>query len=127
MDINDNIESPLKIKLSFDKLLQQYDVLADSDNDFVAEKAKRILEVAKQYPELRDGFSKIDLVKEREEEIAFLLQDTFSPLLTHNEIKTATVPFHDLIFNASARFKKIIKTAGDDFELHIKNMPDDDE
>ena len=47
-------------------------------------------------------------------------------MLSKNEIKTASVPFHDLIFNASERFKTIIETAGDGFNLHIKNMPQDD-
>jgi len=53
------------------------------------------------------------------------LQDAFAPILTKNEIKTASVPFHDLIFNSSQRFKNIIETAGQGFELNIKNMPDD--
>lgn len=126
MDINDHIESPLNIKISFNKLLQHYDALVDSEDVFMAEKAKGVLAIAKQYPELRDGFSAISTIKEREKEIAFILRDTFSPLLTKNEIKTASVPFHDVIFNTSDRFQEIIETAGDDFKLHIKNMPEND-
>ena len=76
----------------------------------IAAKAKRILKTASAYPELRFGFSNVSILKEREKEIGVILQDSFSPVLTKNEIKTASVPFHNLIFNSSERFKNIIKT-----------------
>ncbi|TJY37873.1 GAF domain-containing protein [Pontimicrobium aquaticum] len=125
-DINENIESPLELKVSFDKLLKHYEVLAESDDELILEKAKRILKIAETYPELRKGFSETSILKKRKKEISVILQDSFSPVLTKNEIKTASVPFHNLIFNSSDRFKNIISTAGDDFELKIKNMPKDD-
>ena len=126
MDINENIESPFELKVSFNKLLNHYEALANNEDEFIAAKAKRVLRTAEAYPELRDGFSDYNILKEREKEISVILQDSFSPVLTKNEIKTASVPFHNLIFNSSERFKNIIKTAGDDFELKIKNMPEDD-
>jgi len=126
MDINDNLESPLKLQVSFNKLLQHYEILADNDDEFISAKAKRILKTADAFPELRSGFNSISTLKERKKEISTILQDSFSPVLTKNEIKTASVPFHNLIFNSSERFKKIIETAGEDFELEIKNMPKDD-
>ena len=126
MDINDNIESPLNLKVSFNMLLKHYATLAKSDDEFVAGRATRILNIARTYPELEEGFSDFSILKKREKEIAIILEDSFSPVLTKNEIKTASVPFHNLIFNSSDRFKSIIKTAGDDFELQIKNMPKDD-
>ncbi len=126
MDINDNIESPLELKVSFNKLLKYYDTLVKSDDKLISERARRILDTARTYPELEEGFSDFSLLEKYEKEIALILEDSFSPLLTKNEIKTASVPFHSLIFNSSERFKSIIKTAGDDFELQIKNMPEDD-
>ncbi len=126
IDLNDNLESPIKLLISFNKLLNHYEDLAKSDDEFQAAKAKRVLKTAAAYPELRDGFSKLSVLKEREKEIGIILQDSFSQVLTKNEIKTASVPFHNLIFNSSERFKNIIKEAGDDFELTIKNMPEDD-
>jgi len=125
-DLNDNLESPFKLLVSFNKLLNHYEALAESDDEFVAAKAKRVLRTAEAYPILREGFSDVSVLKEREKEIGIILQDSFSPVLTKNEIKTASVPFHNLIFNSSERFKSIIKEAGDDFELKIKNMPEDD-
>ena len=124
MDINDNIKSPLNLKVSFNKLLKNYETFAMSDDKFIAANAKRVLSHAENYPELREGFSDVSILKTREKEISDILHDSFNPLLTKNEIKTASVPFHNLIFNASERFKNIIKIAGDDFELQIKNMAD---
>ncbi|WP_298754553.1 GAF domain-containing protein [uncultured Psychroserpens sp.] len=125
-DINENIESPFELKVSFSKLLKHYEELAKSEDEFTAAKARRVLKTADAHPVLRDGFSDPKILKEREKEISIILQDSFSPVLTKNEIKTASVPFHNLIFNSSERFKSIIETAGDDFELEIKNMPKDD-
>jgi len=125
MSINDHFESPLLLSISFNKLLERYEALAQNDDEFKAAKAKRVLKIQENYPELRDGFSDVTLLQTYEKEIATILQDSFSPVLTNNEIKTASVPFHDLIFNSSERFKKIVNDAGDRFELRIKNMPDD--
>lgn len=125
-DINENIESPLRLLVSFDKLLKHYEDLSKSEDEFIAAKARRVLKTADSYPILRTGFTDISVLKDREKEIRTILQDSFSPVLTKNEIKTASVPFHNLIFNSSERFKSIIETAGEDFELEIKNMPVDD-
>jgi len=125
VDINDNIESPLILKVSFNKYLNQFKKLINADNDFIAANAKRILKIANDNPLLIDGFSDTSLFKTYETEIESLLLDAFSPVLTKNEIKTASVPFHDLIFNSSKRFKSILNNAGEGFELQIKNMPVD--
>ncbi|WP_179021905.1 GAF domain-containing protein [Winogradskyella forsetii] len=126
MDINNHTETPFEIKISFNKLLNQYENLIATDNDFIAANARRVLKIAKENPILREGFSDFSLLKTYEKEIEGLLQDTFSPLLTKNEIKTASIPFHNFTFNESERFKSILKTAGDKFELQIVNMPTDE-
>ncbi|SDG94021.1 GAF domain-containing protein [Winogradskyella thalassocola] len=124
MDINDNIDSSLVIKISFDKLFKQYENLILDDNDYISANAERVLEVAKNNPILREGFSDFSVFKTHEKEINVILQDAFSPILTKNEIKTASVPYHNFIFNSSERFRSILKTAGDDFELEMKNLPE---
>ena len=125
-DLNDNIESPFTIKVSFNKLLDYYENLEKSDDEFISAKARRVLIKQKPHPILRSGFSDVSFFSKYEKEIKLILQDSFSEILTKNEIKTASVPFHDLIFNSSERFKNIIKTAGKDFNLQIKNMIEDD-
>lgn len=125
-DINENIESPFTLKVSFNKLLKYYEVLSKNEDEFLAAKARRVLKTASPFPELREGITNPEVLIEREKEISIILQDSFSAILTKNEIKTVSVPYHNLIFNSSERFKNIIKTAGDNFNLEIKNMPEDD-
>ncbi|NHF60649.1 GAF domain-containing protein [Flavobacteriaceae bacterium TP-CH-4] len=118
-------ESPLVQLISFNKLLEQYDAMAESKDEFLAKKAKRILKAQEPYPELRDGFSDLSLLKKYEKVIHIILQDTFSEVLTHNEIKTASLPFDDTVFNASKRFQKILKDAGGEaFKPQLSGLSD---
>ncbi|MDT7829194.1 GAF domain-containing protein [Pricia sp. S334] len=117
---------PLIQLISFDKLLQRYDTMAQGEDEFLAKKARHILEVQKPYPELRDGFTDLSLLEKHKDVIETLLHDVFPEVLTHNEIKAASLPFDDIIFNPSERFKKILKNAGgDDFVPVLRNMPGD--
>src|SRR5690606_17665414 len=122
-DFNDHIYSPLSINISFHKIFEFYEPLAQSDDAFLANRAKRILSIKQEFPLLNEGFSDISILETHKSDIHFLLQDAFSPMLTHNEIKTASVPFQDVIFNSSERFKKIINEAGSDFDLKMMDVP----
>ena len=125
-DLNDNINLPFSLQISFNKLIERYEGLAKSNDQFIAAKASRVLKAQEPYPVLREGFSKTSVLFEHEKVIQILLQDSFSEVLSLNEIKTASVPYHNFIFNASKRFENIIEAAGPDFELVIKNMPEND-
>ena len=125
-DINTNIEAPFKLLISFDKVLRQYELFAKSKDATMVEHAERVLNVANQNPILREGFSDATLLDKYKSEVGIILKDAFSPILTLNEIKTASIPFQDIIFNSSERFHNILKTAGPDFELKMKNMPEDE-
>ena len=97
----DSQQSPLNQVISFNKLLEHYDVMAKSDDKFIAEKAKYILNAQAPYPELREGFTDVALLEKHKAVIKIILQDTFSEVLTKNEIKTASLPFNDIVFNSS--------------------------
>ncbi len=125
-DINDNIVSPFLLKISFNKLLEHYENLLKGDDQFIVAKARRVLETQSLHPILREGFSEVSLIETYKNEIDIMLQDAFSPVLTKNEIKAASMPFHDLIFNPSERFKDIIKTAGKNFKPKIKTIAQDE-
>ena len=125
-DINAHIESPLFVKVSFNKLLEHYETLAKSENQFLASKAQYILKIQESIPELRDGFSDISLLYKYNKEINVILQDSFSEVLTKNEIKAASIPFQNLTFNVSERFKSILNNAGSDYVPKMADMPDDD-
>ncbi|WP_077401206.1 GAF domain-containing protein [Cellulophaga omnivescoria] len=124
MKVENEIELPLKSLVSFDKLLKQYDKMAVGNDVFLAQKARFILNYQKPYPELREGFTDLNLLEKYKDVINVILQDTFSEVLTKNEIKAATLPYANVIFNSSERFKKIIEDAGEGFVLEIKNVED---
>lgn len=119
------IESPVVQLVSFNKLLEHYDEQLNSPNIHLAERAKYVLDAQAPYPVLRDGFSDLSLLEKHKDVIKIILEDTFPPALTHNEIKTATTAFENLVFNSSERFQKILKDAGDDFQLEIHNIPEE--
>ncbi len=122
MMASDSKLSPMQYLISFEKLLKQYEAMAKSEDPFLASRAKSILEAQAPYAELREGFSDISLLDKYKDTISILLQDSFSPVLTNNEIKAATLPYDDVIFNTSNRFKKILEAAGPDFKLAIRNQ-----
>tara|TARA_R110002167_G_scaffold233264_3_gene438503 strand:- start:3674 stop:6049 length:2376 start_codon:yes stop_codon:yes gene_type:complete len=125
MTVDSQIETPLVQRVSFNKLLAHYDAMAKGDDAFLADKAKRILKAQEPYPELRAGFTDLSLLKKHEAVIKFILQDVFSDALTHNEIKTASLPFDDTVFNSSKRFRQILMDAGGEgFTPHIRSLPD---
>ncbi len=115
---------PISMVISFDKLLKQYDAMAKSEDPFKANRAKQILEAQAPYPFLREGFTDLSLLEKHEDIIKIILQDTFTDVLSENEIKTASLPYYDLVFNSSRRFQKIIKEAGPDFKLKLRHMGD---
>lgn len=124
MEEEHKVELPLSRLISFNKLLKQYDKMAVGDDKFLAQKAQHILDHQKPFPELREGFTDLNLLDTHKDVIKIILEDTFSEVLTNNEIKAASVPYNDLVFNSSKRFKKIIEDAGPGFQLEIRNLKD---
>ena len=105
-------QMPLRQLISFDKYLRKYDAYAKSRDPFKKARAKEILEAQSPYPELREGFEDPTLLKKYDKVIKIILQDSFSEILTDNEIKVGSIPFQDVFFNPSSRFQKILKEAG---------------
>jgi len=125
LDINLHSELPCTVKVSFKSLVDAYAQQTESQSPFVAEMAKGIVKVAEAHPVLVEGFEKLELLDTHKQAIEKLLEPTFNPILTENEIKTAHVPFYNRIFKSSNRFKKIVEKAGPDFDLKVKNLPQD--
>jgi hypothetical protein len=126
MDNFEHLESPMLIKISFNKLIEKYEELSKSEDTFIAARAKKIVEIQNHHPVLREGFSDLTLLETYKNEIQIILKDSFSEILTKNEIKAASIPFQNIVFNASERFKSIVNNAGKDFNLEIRNMPVND-
>ncbi|QCW98629.1 GAF domain-containing protein [Aggregatimonas sangjinii] len=125
MSLTNYENMPIQRLISFNKLLEYYDGLAKSEDPFLAAKAKRVLDAQAPFPELRDGFEDLNLLDTYKEVIGIILEDTFSDVLSSNEIKTASWPYDNLVFNSSKRFKDILKNAGPGFELKIRNQEED--
>jgi len=117
-----NKDMPLQMLISFEKLLQQYDNMAKSDDAFLSSRAKYVLEAQAPFPELRDGFSDTKLLEKHKDVIRIILQDSFAEVLSENEIKAASLPYFDIVFNKSKRFRKILENAGKDFKPVIRNQ-----
>ena len=122
MSLNNYDTMPIQRVISFNKLLKYYDELAKSDDEFLAAKANRVLNAQAPYPELRDGFTDLTLLDTHKGVISIIFEDTFSEILGNNEIKVASLPYDNIIFNASKRFQKIVEDAGPDFEPILRNQ-----
>lgn len=114
-------DSPFKLKLSFEKLIQKMESEAFQSADY-AVSHKNILERIKDFPELREGIRDLDFFVKNENLMKDLLKDLFPPMLTKNEIKAIGFPFYNFFFNPTERFHTIIQKAGENFDMLIKDM-----
>lgn len=122
MDIQFFKESPFATIISFHKLIESFEQIALSDVDYRSNYAKAILEQIELIPELRTGITDYSVIKDNEALIKNILADLFPTALTNNEIKAVTIPFQNISFNYTERFKKILKNAGDEFYMEIRDF-----
>ena len=120
------IPFPAVGKISFYKVLENLEAKTNDKDPFVADATKRLLEEIEKYPEIREGIENFDDLGKYEEPIRKLCQTMFPEVLTTNEIKALTPPFYFKPIYSSARFTKIIKDSGDDFDLHMKDISNDE-
>lgn len=115
-------ESPFKTIISFDKLIESFEEIALSGTDYKSEYAKTILKQIESIPELRTGVQDYSIIKENEDLIKNIVADLFPAVLTHNEIKAITIPFLNIYFNYTERFKKILRNAGKEYYMEIRDF-----
>lgn len=114
--------SPFKILISFHKLIEGLEQIALSDIDYRSNYAKGLLSQIKDKPEFRDGIDNLKVIENNQDLIKYLLADLFPTALTHHEIKAVTLPFYDITFNYSERFKKIVNDVDVSFDMSIRDM-----
>lgn len=124
MDIHLYKESPFKTIISFHKLIESLEEIALSNVDYRANYAKALLQQIEPIPEFRTGIQDFSIIKNNEALIKNLLADLFPTALTNNEIKAVTIPFQNISFNYTDRFKKILRNAGDEFYMEIRDFDD---
>lgn len=96
--------------------------IAQNDIPFRSAYAQSLLNEVSKVPELITGIDTIDTIDKNNQLIRYLLSDLFPTALTNNEIKAATIPFHNFTFNYTKRFENILKDAGVNFETNIRNF-----
>lgn len=119
--IHDN-QSPFQAKISFHRVIEILEEIAQSDVDYRAAYAKGLLKAIEPFPELRDGIESYQQIEKHYLLIKHLLSDLFPTALTNNEIKAVTIPFQNYIFNTTERLQKMLKDAGEDFEIIIRDF-----
>ena len=117
--------SPFKTIISFHKLIEGLELLAESNSDYKSNYAKALLKEIAPFPEFRNGIEDLNFIQHQETLIKNLLTDLFPTALTHNEIKAISIPFQNITFNYTERFKKILKNAGTTFDKAIRDFEDD--
>ena len=115
-------DSPFKTLISFHKLIESLEEIAKSDVDYRSNYAKSLLKEVEKKPEFKEGIEDLTIIYENQSLIKNLLADLFPTSLTNNEIKAATIPFQNITFNYSERYKKILSDVGYSLEINISDF-----
>lgn len=116
------LDTPFQIQLCFHKVIENLEKVAEDPSAKDAARAQLLLKETAAYPEFRDGITDIAQIMENTELIGRLLADYFPPALTLNEIKAINLPYVNITFNHTQRFKNILQAAGTDFEINIRDF-----
>ncbi|SDR66870.1 hypothetical protein SAMN05216503_0210 [Polaribacter sp. KT25b] len=121
-------ELPLQLNISFQKIFVLFEKYANKEfsNHPYHASAREMVNIFKNNPELIEGFSDESLLEKHKEQINLLLEPLFPEPLLLNEIKAASVPFSFTSFKFTERFKNILKNAGENYELNVRNFENDD-
>ncbi|NIF07059.1 GAF domain-containing protein [Chryseobacterium sp. Tr-659] len=120
-------DSPFQVYISFKKYLDVLEHIRYNDRlEYRVNYAESLIESTRNFKELRDGFQDTALLEKNEDLIRMLLADLFPTGLTKNEIKAASIPLSNITFNYTERFKDILKDAGTDFEIELRNITDNE-
>ncbi|WP_294286663.1 GAF domain-containing protein [uncultured Chryseobacterium sp.] len=120
-------DTPFQVFISFKKYLDVLEHIRYNDRlEYRVNYAESLIEKTKNFRELRDGFQDTSLLDKNEDLIRLLLADLFPTGLTNNEIKAAGIPLSNITFNYTERFKAILKDAGKDFSIELRNIDDDE-
>lgn len=115
---------PFQIQLSFEKIRDNFQKRLKEENNPVSRAyIEGVLEYSEAYPEIFEGIIDFEHLDAFDEQIKILLDDLFPDILTHNEIKAATVPFQNIVFRTTKRFESILKAVPDkNFKFQPRNF-----
>jgi hypothetical protein len=120
-------DSPFQVYISFKKYLDVLEHIRYNDRlEYRVNYAESLIDKTRNFQELKDGFQDVTLLDKHADLIKILLADLFPTGLTLNEIKAASIPLSNITFNYTERFKNILKDAGQDFEIALRDINDDE-
>ncbi|WP_397299792.1 GAF domain-containing protein [Nonlabens ulvanivorans] len=104
----------MEVTLSFHKVIDHYrERLKTETNPIAIAFLTATLDYVSNHPRLEEGLQ-VEEIEQEKEVINTLLSDLFPRALTLNEIKAATVPFSDFLFNKSERFENLLSHIKDE-------------
>lgn len=104
----------MEVTLSFHKVIDHYrERLKTETNPIAIAFLTATLAYVSNHPRLEEGLQ-VEEIEQEKEVINTLLSDLFPRALTLNEIKAATVPFSDFLFNKSERFENLLSHIKDE-------------
>lgn len=123
MQLNTFENSPFQIQISFWKLIEFIEnEIHDNPDGYRGIYLKSLLENVNSKSSLVKGMTTVEEVQKQQNSIEELLEVVFPNALSNNEIKAVSMPFQNLIFNHSKRFKKLLEEAGTEFALEIRDF-----
>lgn len=119
-------EFPLDIKISFHKIILEFENQLEQETSNISrEYIENMLEYVSSFPALIKGIEDAEELKKLKDPIRILMKDLFPEILSDNQIKAISVPFHNIIFNSTRKFRSILEKAGEDFSLSMRNLDED--
>lgn len=116
-------EFPLDIKISFHKIIEQYrQQLEKETSEISSEYLEKMLEYISTFPVLEEGIENFEELKKLKDPVRILMKDLFPEILSNIQIKAISIPFHNVIFNSTQKFRSILEGAGKDFSLSMRNL-----
>ena len=114
---------PLDIQISFHKIIDEYRKQLDVETSSISRKyIEEMLDYVSSFPALTEGITDEEDLVRYKDAIRILLKDLFPGILSKNQIKAISVPFHNTIFNSTEKFRDILTQAGDDYDLCMRNL-----
>ncbi len=120
-------EFPLNIKLSFHKILKEYEDYIENTTDYDCTIDGEELKKVEEFSALKQGFEyKDELLEKYKKPIQKILDPLFPFALERNEIKAAGIPLNNNFIRLSSRLQNILDKAGGGFDLKMRDIPDDE-
>lgn len=119
------IEFPAVTHISFFKVIEALEEIAKGKELGAADYAKQLIAEIEKYPELKNGFKDLGLIKKHKKIINRISRVLFPDALLTNEIKALTPPFFFYPIYTSTRFDNIVEASGEEFSYKMKDVDED--